>query len=666
MDYSDDEPDTYIPIHYGKNKEYPIHRGHPDLIDFNSNCLILGKTRTGKSSYLKILVDEIMEDNSVVIIDPHGGVAHWSLFCGNDTGDATILTLSGSDYPESKGIYTGFNALSYQKGNIAEANRVSSWLREALYGLSSDRYNRHSNWGQRLETIFSAILTGCMLREPGINLLKFSRVLSDPDILLSYFPELSNPIEREYLKAYSGSRKSWFDFIASSLNRLLPLVTNPLIRRIISCNDDQAVDLDDYLLNKQTLLVPDLNRSFLGNDAVRVISTLLLTRIWNVLTRHGERSKKICIVIDEAQLIPSEILETFLSEGGKYGLVTILAMQSLKQVPESVASTILSNTRNFACFALSYDDANLMARNMVGDPDDWRELVDVLISQPAQYSTVYSASGDYVYGPNTVMIPTCLIDSSSFQSDVSNIKARIAMETGYTEKEFKFEERKIDPHSQMITQFSAWLERHGIRTRIEPNIGRSYIPDIVLDMGDHRLYCEVEISDLKFVFNIAKKLKQYQKEYLIFLCDAKDFDTLIAIFKTLLSLKPDDYIHRDMEKIGIADIFPRILKTHIIVRKDEKFFYYNGFRLVRLGTAYIFSEGSLMARVSKLSLGTIRKRIFDDLVVYLTLAGSFNFESVLENQQDGERMIKDVQARGYREVDLISLTEIDRITSNLS
>ena len=111
-----------------KNMNSPPYSDSPWLIDLHSHGLIIGMTGTGKSNYLRIVLDRLnSEDCNIVLLDPHGEVTDYALM----KSKKRRVFLSGSDYPGSEGIYSGINVLS-TTGGMIEASIVSDWIRQAF------------------------------------------------------------------------------------------------------------------------------------------------------------------------------------------------------------------------------------------------------------------------------------------------------------------------------------------------------------------------------------------------------------------------------------------------------------------------------------------------------------------------------------------------------
>ena len=169
----------------------------------------------------------------------------------------------------------------------------------------------------------------------------------------------------------------------SSVNKLLPLTGNPLIRRLISANEGDDVDLESVIHSGNHLILPELNIGEIGKNSARAIASLLLATIWDALLKRGPSNYRTYIVIDEAREMPQSILEILISQGRKYGLVLILAYQSIGNRFTDSAESLFPNLHNYACFNMSQDDAERIAANISGAMNKSR-IVSTLITLTPQ------------------------------------------------------------------------------------------------------------------------------------------------------------------------------------------------------------------------------------------------------------------------------------------
>jgi len=79
------------------------------------------------------------------------------------------------------------------------------------------------------------------------------------------------------------------------------------------------------------------------------------------------------LYVDEFQNYATDSFAEIMSEARKYGLSITLAHQNLRQLPEHLKATILSNAKNFVVYRLDRQDAELLSRYLFEyDPFLWK------------------------------------------------------------------------------------------------------------------------------------------------------------------------------------------------------------------------------------------------------------------------------------------------------
>lgn len=647
-----------------QNTAYPPYPDKPWLMDLNSHALIIGKTGSGKSNYLlQILKHLDREDCNIVLIDPHGLTADSFL---SATEKDTIL-LSGHDYPGSEGKYSGINVL-HTSGKEESAYLTGDWLRQAF---SKDDALSGGTWGPRLNLVFSQVMVNLMMREKGLTLEKFADIITDPKRLLSYFPVQEHSPIRNQLVSFSGNARIWGDFIMSSVNKIFPLVGNPLIRRVISAADDESVDLDGIIQSGNHLIVPELNIGEIGINSARVIASLLLAQIWNILLMRGPSDYRTYIVIDEAREMPLSILELLISQGRKYGVVLILATQTLKRDNGESFNALFPNLHNYACFNLSEEDAEKVAANISG-AQHRNQLITTLVEQDRHDVTVacnyVRTAGDGTgndsakYGP--VTLRPLLFEQIHKKTEIEKIKSEIINRIGYMEQAKKLPHEETTLHNRMIYLFADFLEGRGVRRMIEPNIG-GLVPDILIEYKGKPIFCEVEDSDLLVTHRIAKKMKDYMGKPIIFLCRDEDFGKLAYIFQTIVNnAGKDGFYQVGEEQIPFSRLPKAVLNTYIVTYADGQFYFFNGTRRVKFSLVHLEKDPSFMARAKKLSSGQFRAELFPVIVEMITDKGGIDLDEI-ESKYGRDRLrelLQKIQESRYSEgLTLNSLLELDRI-----
>lgn len=648
-----------------QNISNPPYSEKPWLIDLSSHGIVIGKTGSGKSNYLLHILKQLDGDDcNIVLIDPHGATSDSFL---PFTKKEPIL-LSGHDYPGSEGKYSGVNVL-HTAGGEESAYLTGDWLRQAF---SMDDSLSGGTWGPRLNLVFSQVMVNLILREDGLTLEKFAEIITDPKRLLSYFPIQEHSPLRNQLVSFSGNARLWGDFIMSSTNKLLPLVGNPLIKRVISADDEESIDLEKVIHSGNQLIVPELNIGEIGRNSARAIATLILARIWNILLKKGPSDYKTYIIIDEAREMPLPILEVLISQGRKYGVVLILAYQSLGRKMDESADVLFPNLHNYACFNMSEEDAEKVAVNISGLTHK-NTAISALVNQDRYDVTVASnyvshsgkSEGTSVrYGPITLRPP--LFQEGQIHADISKIKATIVNRIGYREPERMWPHEESTLHNRLIFLFADFLESRGVKHTIEPNLG-GIIPDILVEYKGKAIFCEVEDSDLLVTHRIAKKMKDYKGKPLVFLCRDEDFEKIVTIFRSIIdnAYKGESY-HAGEEKIPASKLLQTFPELSIITYSDNQFYFFNGLRRVKFSASHFEKDSSFMARAKKLPLGQLRAELLLD-VVEMTSQGNELDLDILEKKYGRDRLreiLQKITDSGYMEgLTLNSLLELDRIST---
>ena len=644
------------------NAANPPYAGKPWLMSLGSHGIVIGKTGSGKSNYLLHILKHIdREDCNIVLLDPHGQTADSFL---SMTGKDPII-LSGHDYPGSEGRYSGINAL-HTSGEEENAYRVGDWMVQAF---SSNEAMSNGSWGPRINLIISQVMVNIMLREKGLPLDRFTEILTDQKRLFSYFPVQEHSPIRNALSSGNITR-NWGDFIMSSLNKLLPLVGNPLIRRVISVSEEKGVNLDHCILTGNKLISPEISIGETGVTSASIIASVLLARIWNILVGRGPSDYKTYIIIDEAHIIPESVLDMFLSQGRKYGVILILAYQSLGQLTDKFRDVMFSNLNNYACFNLTERDAKYISDNITWSSKR-QSVIETLVNQPRHYVTVTcnnvgadgsSSSNSGKYGPITLKPP--LIAHAPDTASVQKIKASIINRIGYGEENTTSSCENSTLHNRLIFLFSDFLESRNVKVTVEPNIG-NLIPDILIEHNGRTIYCEVEDSDLMVSHRIAKKMVDYMGNPILFLCRDEDFGKIVSIFRNMVGHAGDGGFYQNGDEIiPFSKIPEALMNTSLVTYSGNTFSFFNGIKKVKFSPMHLEKDSSFMNRAKKLPYGNLRLNILLNLAETVRDGGGIDLD-VLEAKYGRDKLrelLQVIRDSGYSEgLTFNSLLELDRI-----
>ena len=117
------------------------------------------------------------------------------------------------------------------------------------------------------------------------------------------------------------------------------------------------------------ILIARLPKGILGEDATRLVGSLLLTGLWQAATTRTSVPENArldaTVVVDECHnFLHLPIgLDDALAEARSYRMSWVLAHQHLGQLPPAMAAAVDANARNKICFTLAPADARVMARH---------------------------------------------------------------------------------------------------------------------------------------------------------------------------------------------------------------------------------------------------------------------------------------------------------------
>ncbi len=320
-----------------------------------NHTLVLGKTGSGKSNLLAHLID-IYESSgkTVIVFDSHGEL--WKYRNRN----SSIISLTPL---QENGIgFLKFNmmgVLPYKNGTerLMNEDMVIFTLKDIF---SNEDIFSHGTWGPRIEMVFT-ILPRLMLKYSVLP------TISDMvELLLNYLKRkdfASSLDSDEKLQFYSLFNQG-YDFISSTVNKLLPLLSGEVSKNAFS----SRIDFYDISRFKGTLYI-DLSPEHSSMAISKPFATMLLYKIWNNVLLG--RMKNVVLVIDEFQTFSPSLTQRIVNEGRKFGLWLTAATQSLLSINPVTREALKTNTHNFFLFQLSPEDEKTirgLGKNFINPP----------------------------------------------------------------------------------------------------------------------------------------------------------------------------------------------------------------------------------------------------------------------------------------------------------
>jgi hypothetical protein len=355
-------------------------RGRPMLVglgvaEARHHVHVLGPTGTGKSTLLlRLVLAEAAAGRGVAVIDPHGDLAVRILERLPPGCHARLVVID----PEETTAPVSWNVLDPGVG----AELVTEHLVATLHRLYAPW------WGPRLEdTLRAACLTLThptnqrSIAGPGgvgtATLADIPRLLTD----LRFRGAATAAVRR----ADPGGLGAFWDTYDALTPAQAATVGGPVLSKLRAITGRRfALDLlgaapstlDLGAILDGGILIARLPKGILGEDATRLVGSLLLTGLWQAATARTAipeyRRRDATVVVDECHnFLHLPIgLDDALAEARSYRVSWVLAHQHLGQLPPAMAAAVDANARNKVYFTLSPADARVLARHTAPHLDE--------------------------------------------------------------------------------------------------------------------------------------------------------------------------------------------------------------------------------------------------------------------------------------------------------
>lgn len=318
------------------------------------HSVILGPTGSGKSTaMLNLIVADLKAGRGLVVIDPKGDLVQDILerIPKGRRDDVAVLDPTAA-------APVGLNPL-HVPGTSPEL------IADGVVTIFRDLFP--SSFGPRTsEMVHASILT--LAHHPGATLTWLPRLLTDARFRSTLIGGLNDPDGLEPLWAEYGemSDRQQGQFAGPVLSRLRQFLMRPSLKRVLD-QSGPKFHLDEVFTKHKVLLVP-LNTGILGNDAARLLGSLLVSQLWQLtLGRAAEPKNKrppVSIYVDELQEfihLGGNDLSDALARSRSLGVAWNLAHQFRDQLPTDTKNALDANALNKIVFGLGSKDARDIA-----------------------------------------------------------------------------------------------------------------------------------------------------------------------------------------------------------------------------------------------------------------------------------------------------------------
>lgn len=335
-------------------------QGHALSIGFAErmrHTAIIGATGAGKSVLARhIIAQDITRGDGLLLIDPHGDLAHAVL---SDIGDARKNQVCYLDCAEAE-FPVGLNLLS--------ASDPDDRARAVDGVVAAFRAIFISSWGYRLENTLRHALMA-LIEIPNASLALVPRLLVDDEWRMRVVPKIQNYEARFFFgDRFAKWREDYRDQVIDPiLNKLEGgFLSFPSIKNIIG--QGRSTLSFEQAMNSKRIVIVNAATGILGETPARLMGALILAHVRSVAMARARLAPEdrvpFHIVIDEAQTFGTGAIAAMMGEVRKYNTSLTIITQYLDAVSETVRSAILGNVATLAVFRSNPEDAILLAKKL--------------------------------------------------------------------------------------------------------------------------------------------------------------------------------------------------------------------------------------------------------------------------------------------------------------
>ncbi len=326
--------------------------------DRRRHMYVIGKTGMGKTTLLEnMILADIYAGHGCCYIDPHGDTAEklieyipsWRI------NDVVYFNPADVEFP------IAFNVLEKNEAS----DLVPDYNSKVMSALMSIFKKIWENvWSARMEYILQNTILA-LLDTPGTTLLGVNRMLSDKDYRTQIVSNVKDPVVQQFwIKEFASyDVKFAAEAVAPIQNKIGQFLTSKIMRNIVA-QSKSTLDMDS-ILNDQKIFIINLSKGRIGEDAMRLLGGMLITKIQMTAMERiriaDERDRNdFYLYVDEFQNFAVESFAGILSEARKYRLNLIMAHQYIAQLSEEVRDAVFGNIGSLISFRIGSPDAVFM------------------------------------------------------------------------------------------------------------------------------------------------------------------------------------------------------------------------------------------------------------------------------------------------------------------
>lgn len=366
--------------------------------DRRSHMYVIGKTGTGKSTLLRVMIEQDLRGGEgLALLDPHGDLVEEVRARVPESRLADLIYL---DTPAASPSwhFNPFDGFAEKDHALAAAGLVEVFKK--LWP---------KDWGPRLEHLLRNVVF-TLLATPGASMGHIPHLLTNRTFRIQCLRHVSDRTVRdfwfnEYDKYSPGFRAV---VIAPLQNKVGAMLTDPRLREILTA-EESSFDLRQVMDRGQILLV-NLSKGQIGEGPAALLGSLLVSHLGLAgLARadtEEDKRRDFFLYLDEFQTFATLSLANMLSELRKYRVNLVLSHQYLSQLEPEIRDAVLGNAGTLMTFRVGATDAGFLARELAPtfEPEDLLRLPNFNINlklmidgQPSKpFSATTFASSDFL------------------------------------------------------------------------------------------------------------------------------------------------------------------------------------------------------------------------------------------------------------------------------
>lgn len=325
--------------------------------DRRRHMYLLGKTGTGKSTFLKnMIVGDILDGNGLAVLDPHGDLVEeiLDLIPEHRIKDVIYLDPSDVEFP------VGLNMLDIKEGETLDL------LADGIVNVFKKFFGEMS-WGPRLQhLLYNDIAT--LLHCQNVSLLAVLRILNDKNYRTFLLKQVKDPFlikfwEEEYAQL-SINPRLLAEAVAPLQNKVGRFLGSTMVRNMVG-QIKSTIDLAE-VMNTGKILLVNLSQGKIGEESSSLLGAMIVTRLYSNAMQRARMSKEerkdFYLYVDEFQNFATESFIKILSEARKYGLNLIVTHQYIDQIDPSIQDAIFGNIGTLMNYVVSQKDGGRLEK----------------------------------------------------------------------------------------------------------------------------------------------------------------------------------------------------------------------------------------------------------------------------------------------------------------